>query len=74
MRRERWMWLFTWEGRISRLPYFLAAVVLVAVKYAIDRSVATEFHQSWHLWNYVFPQLGGSFAGVANHRQMYVYL
>jgi len=68
------MWLFTWEGRISRLPYFLAAVILVALKYAIDRSVATKFHQPWHIWNYIYPQLGGSFAGLANHRQMYIYL
>ena len=32
MRQDLWKWLFTWEGRVERLPYFLAGTVLVAVK------------------------------------------
>jgi len=55
MQTDSWKWLFTWEGRVGRKPYFLAGVVLVAVKYAIDWSVAARFGESWRLWNYFLP-------------------
>ena len=50
-------WLFTWEGRIQRLPYFLAGTILVAIKYLMDRTVATRFGETWQLQNYVLPSL-----------------
>jgi uncharacterized membrane protein YhaH (DUF805 family) len=50
-------WLFTWEGRIQRLPYFLAGTILVAIKYLMDRTVAARFGETWQLQNYVLPSL-----------------
>jgi uncharacterized membrane protein YhaH (DUF805 family) len=54
-------WLFTWEGRVRRPQYFLAGAILVAVKYAIDWSVAATFGEPWHLLNYFLPALDTSF-------------
>jgi hypothetical protein len=42
--------LFTWQGRVSRLPYFLAAILVAGVKYAIDGLVAAHFGVKWQLW------------------------
>jgi uncharacterized membrane protein YhaH (DUF805 family) len=59
---SNWLsWPFTWEGRVQRRPYFLAGAILVAVKYAIDRSVAAKFGETWHIWNYFLPALDTSF-------------
>ena len=55
MREESWKWLFTWEGRVQRLPYLLAGSILVAMKYAIDSLVARHFGESWRIWNYFIP-------------------
>ena len=48
-------WLFRWEGRVSRRQYFLAGVLLMLLKYAIDSTVARFFGQAWHFWYYVVP-------------------
>ena len=52
---DSWKWFFTWEGRVQRLQYFLAGTILVAIKYAIDWSVAAHFGERWRVWNYVLP-------------------
>src|SRR5437588_8598096 len=64
MRQDLWKWLFTWEGRVERLPYFLAGPVLVAVKYVIDSSVAAHFGESWRIWNYFLPPRDASLFGL----------
>ena len=64
MRQDLWKWLFTWEGRVERLPYFLAGTVLVAVKYVIDSSVAAHFGESWRIWNYFLPPRDASLFGL----------
>ena len=48
-------WLFTWEGRVQRLQYFLAGTILVSIKFAIDATVAARFGDSWRIWNYFLP-------------------
>ena len=55
MPQNSWKWLFTWEGSVQRLPYFLAGTFLVAFKYAIDWSVAARFGETWRIWNYFLP-------------------
>jgi len=60
MRQESWKWLFTWEGRVRRQPYFLAGAILTAIKYAIDYSVASRFGETWRVWNYFLPSLNVS--------------
>jgi uncharacterized membrane protein YhaH (DUF805 family) len=72
MRRSWWTWLFTWEGRVQRLPYFLAAATLTAVKYLIDYSVATRFFETWRVWNYFLPSLDVSLFELG-HRQLRMY-
>ncbi len=57
MRRESWKWLFTWDGRVQRLPYLLAGTTLTIVKFVIDRSVAAHYGESWRIWTYFFPPL-----------------
>jgi hypothetical protein len=66
---SNWLsWPFTWEGRVQRRPYFLAGAILVAVKYAIDRSVAAKFGETWHIWNYFLPALDTSFFALGIRR------
>ena len=55
MKPGSWKWLFTWEGRVQRLPYLLAGTILTGVKYAIDHSVAAHFGETWRIWNYFLP-------------------
>lgn len=55
MKQGSWKWLFTWEGRVQRLPYFLAGTILTCIKYAIDHSVAAHFGETWRIWNYFLP-------------------
>lgn len=55
MKPESWKWLFTWEGRVQRLPYLFAGTILSGVKYAIDSSVASHFGETWRIWNYFLP-------------------
>jgi uncharacterized membrane protein YhaH (DUF805 family) len=57
-----------WEGRVQRRHYFLAGAILVAVKYAIDRSVAAKFGETWHIWNYFLPALDTSFFALGIRR------
>jgi len=68
MRQDLWKWLFTWEGRVERLPYFLAGTVLVAVKYVIDSSVAAHFGESWRIWNYFLPPRDASLFGLGGRQ------
>lgn len=42
-----------WEGSIDRGPYALAGLVLLAVKYNLDRLLASAFGQKWEVWNYL---------------------
>jgi uncharacterized membrane protein YhaH (DUF805 family) len=72
MRQESWKWFFTWAGRVQRLPYFLAGAVLVALKYAIDWSVAARFGETWRVWNYFLPSLDVSLFELG-HRQPELY-
>ncbi|MGA8213886.1 MAG: DUF805 domain-containing protein [Candidatus Sulfotelmatobacter sp.] len=57
-----------WEGRVQGRHYFLAGAILVAVKYAIDRSVAAKFGETWHIWNYFLPALDTSFFALGIRR------
>lgn len=53
MKQNWWIWLFTWQGRIGRLPYFVVGLILAATKYLADNVVAASFGARWPLWNYV---------------------
>lgn len=45
--------VWTLKGDVDRATYFLTGVVLMAIKYALDKSVAWYgFHQPWSLANY----------------------
>jgi uncharacterized membrane protein YhaH (DUF805 family) len=66
---SNWLsWPFTWEGRVQRRHYFLTGAILVAAKYAIDWSVAAEFGEPWHIWNYFLPALDTSFFALGVRR------
>ena len=45
----------TWHGRLGRAPYAAVGVVLVAVKYAVDRLLAYAFGRSWRYFDYWNP-------------------
>jgi uncharacterized membrane protein YhaH (DUF805 family) len=64
MKRESWKWLFTWEGRVQRVPYLLAGTTLTIMKFVIDRSVAAHYGESWRIWNYFLPALDVSISGL----------
>jgi uncharacterized membrane protein YhaH (DUF805 family) len=70
--RQDGRWFFTWEGRVQRLPYFLAGAALTAIKYAIDYSVAISFSKTWQVWNYFLPALDVPLFELG-HRQPKMY-
>jgi uncharacterized membrane protein YhaH (DUF805 family) len=72
MPQASWKWLFTWQGRVQRLRYFLAGALLVAVKFAIDWSVAAQFGETWRIWNYFLPLREASLFGLGG-RQPQLY-
>jgi hypothetical protein len=48
--------LFSWQGTIGPVPYAVAGTALLALKYAIDWTVAHFiFHRSWEIWSYFMP-------------------
>ena len=75
MPKNLWKWLFTWEGRVQRSPYFLAGAILVAFKYAIDRTVAARFGETWRIWNYFISPRDVSFFELGRRQpQLYAIL
>ena len=55
---ERLKWLFRFSGTVSRSEYLFWGVVLFALKYAIDLSLARAFSESWLPWEYFVPRRG----------------
>ena len=75
MPKDSWKWLFTWEGRVQRGPYFLAGTTLTVLKYAIDYLVAAQFGETWRIWNYFFPSLDVSLSKLGNRQpELYAIL
>ena len=75
MKQESWKWLFTWDGRVQRVPYFLAGTILTILKYAIDFAVAAHFRETWRVWNYFFPSVDVSLFELGNRQpKMYAIL
>ncbi len=68
MPQDWWKWLFTWEGRVGRLQYFLGGTILSTVKLALDWSVANRFGETWRIWNYVFPRQELLFLGMRSNQ------
>src|ERR1700676_577587 len=68
MKQESWKWLFTWDGRVQPLPYFLAGTTLTVLKYAIEFAVAAHFGETWRIWNYFFPSGNISLFEMGNHQ------
>jgi uncharacterized membrane protein YhaH (DUF805 family) len=61
------MWFFTWKGRVARLPYFLAGIVLAGIKYLIDGLISTHFGVTWPVSSYLYNPLPPAIFG--NHGQ-----
>jgi uncharacterized membrane protein YhaH (DUF805 family) len=75
MKPDSWKWLFTWNGRVQRRPYFLAGTALTVLKYAIDFSVSAHFRETWRIWNYFFPSLDVSLWGLGSRQpELYAIL
>ncbi len=68
MKQASWKWLFTWDGRVQRVPYFLAGTILTILKYAIDFAVAAHFGETWRVWNYFFPSVDVSLFELGNRQ------
>jgi uncharacterized membrane protein YhaH (DUF805 family) len=69
-----WEWLFTWKGRVARLPYFLTAIVLAGVKYLIDGRIAAAFGVKWQLLSHLYNPLPFFIALTVRERQSQLYL
>ncbi len=51
-----WTQLWQWQGRLERLPYALWGVLLLALKYNMDRAVSLFFFDSsWSIFAYYAP-------------------
>jgi uncharacterized membrane protein YhaH (DUF805 family) len=73
--RKLWRQWLSLEGRVSRGRYLLCGIILVALKYAIDFSVAAHFGHPWHIWNYILPPADmGLFGPGVEQRKMYFIL
>ena len=68
MKQESWKWLFTWEGRVQRLSYFLAGTSFLAIKFLIDFLVAAHFGEKWRVWNYFLPPSDVSYFVLGNRQ------
>ena len=69
-----WKWFFTWQGRVTRLEYFLSGTILALFKYVIDRSVALHFGENWPVWTYVYPSDASIFKLGHSQPQLYMLL
>lgn len=49
--------LFSYRGRVTRLHYVVAGVLLFAIKYGMDLAVSTRFQQPWNPLMYVSLRL-----------------
>ncbi len=64
--------LFSVRGTIDRRTYIIAALCLVALKYAIDHTIAMHFGVPWPVTVYVLPANGFNIYGIGGvHRQMF---
>lgn len=57
MKRNWLRWLFTFEGRVNRTEYFVAGVLLAALKIGIDWWALGYFVGRQYLWGYDLPWL-----------------
>ena len=66
--------LWDWRGEIDRGPYLLWGVLLMAIKYNIDRVVAAVYHQPWPIFGYLFASVGTGYghAAAAANTQFYI--
>lgn len=55
------------HGRIGRGRYLATGLVLVALKYNIDRVVAAAFGHNWGILNYQHYDVPGSIVGLTSH-------
>ncbi len=75
MNLRNWKWLLTWEGRVTRMEYFLAGSILSLIKFAIDHAVAAHFGEPWQIWNYVIASEHVSLFGLgARKPELYAIL
>lgn len=67
--------LFSFEGRISRGPYFIAGALLLTLKFLVDHTIAASFGQPWRIWNYFFPPSDLTIFGLGvSHPRLYLIL
>lgn len=67
--------LFSLEGHISRVRYFVVGAMLLGLKFVIDHTIASSFGQPWHLWNYFFPPRDLTVFGLgASNPNLYLIL
>jgi uncharacterized membrane protein YhaH (DUF805 family) len=72
---RNWLkWLFTFEGRVGRVEYLVAGVLLAALKYGIDRWMVSRSGMQLHLWTYEFPSLGMTPVWTAQSKRLYLEL
>jgi uncharacterized membrane protein YhaH (DUF805 family) len=57
MRRNWLRWLFTFEGRVGRVEYLVAGLVLAMLKFGIDRWLMGRSGMQLHLWTYELPSI-----------------
>jgi hypothetical protein len=47
--------LWTWQGKINRVPYALVGLIGFAIKHNLDRLLAWRFGRPWGFFNYWIP-------------------
>ena len=63
--------LFTWSGELARRPYAIVGIVLMVVKYNLDRLVAAAaFDTTWSVFNYLQPVEQGGLLGVTQSKNL----
>jgi uncharacterized membrane protein YhaH (DUF805 family) len=70
---QGWKWLFTWQGRVSRLTYLLSGTMLALLKYSVDGLAARHFGVLWRLWSYIYNPLPPTALLGANRDEFRLY-
>ena len=58
--------VLSWHDRVGRGRYLATGLVLLAVKYNIDRLVASAFGYSWSILNYEYFDVPGGIEGLTS--------
>ena len=63
---------WTWKGTVGRAQFVLTGLVLVLLKFNVDRLIAHSFfNKQWSIANYLVPGVSGNIANIGGDANFY---